>query len=145
LWVCLAYGATVIRAYYLQRYDDELPTNAEVGHLYQQSVRPGSPEFKAFLTSAKMVKDYAPMLLGVEQPTPFAGPDFLCAHRQNSQGRIWWATNLSETSRTVQAVPNATWSTAELLDQSSRTVVPTTTRDVPGNAVLVLSAKGAGR
>jgi hypothetical protein len=86
-----------------------------------------------------MVKDYTPLLLGVEQSTPFAGPDFLVAHRSGSQGRIWWGVNLSEVPRTVQAVPDAAWDKAEILDQKNRSVVPTTTRLVPGNGVLILS------
>jgi len=146
LWVCLAYSATVLRAYYLQRFDDVLNDDSPPGTIYQQSVRPGAPEFHAFLGSARMVKDYTPMLLGVEQPTPFAGPDFLCAHRSSTQGRIWWAVNLSETPRVVQAVPDGAWAKGEILDQGNRSVTPPTTRVVPGNGVLVLSTRrGASR
>jgi len=140
-WVDLAYGATVIRGYALHAFDLGKRDDSPAGTEYQQAVKPGDPEYYAMLNSAAMIRDYSKQLLGAEQAIPYAGPDFLCGHRLSSTGRIWWAVNLSEVERTLQAVPNVHWRTVEILDdQGNRRSVPATTRKVPGNGVLVLSS-----
>jgi hypothetical protein len=144
LWVALALGATVIRAYYLQRFDDLPAADFPVGEPYQQSVRPGSPEYKAFLTSAKMVKEYTSVLLGVEQEIPYAGPDFMCGHRYGSKGRIYWAVNLSEAARQINLLPNFQWtSIVHLSANGTKTQLPSSWIGNPvveRNSVVVLTS-----
>jgi hypothetical protein len=144
LWVNVSLGATVLRGYALTSYDARQPSDNPTVSEYQQAVKPGEPAYYAMLASASMIRDDTRLLLGAEQPLADAGPDFLCGHRAGPAGRIWWAVNLSEVSRTVpeSAIPSFTWNKIERLSSDGKRE-RATDRRVPSNGVLVLTLERA--
>jgi hypothetical protein len=145
LWVCLAYGSTVLRGYAMATYDARQPSDDPAAWEYQQGVKPGEPAYYAMLSSATMIKDYTKFILGAEQPLMDAGPDFVCGHRSGATGRIWWAVNLSEEARTVPAaaIPGFDWAKVETMDVNGKRTDATTATPVPGNGVMVMVAPNA--
>lgn len=143
LWMCLAYGATVLRGYAMAAFDLPRPDDVPAGSEYQHAVRPGSDEYYALLSSTRMIKDYEPLLLGSEQPLMDAGPDFMVLHRLGPRGRIWAAVNLSERERMIplSAVPDFKWTAREQLHADGHREFKAVTLGmvVPPNGVLVLS------
>jgi hypothetical protein len=139
-WLCLAYGATVIRCYALHSWPGGPPAVADEGTEYQKAVAPGDPEYYALLSSATLIKENADLLLGTEQPVPDAGPDFLCGHRLSPKGRIWWAVNLSEAMRWVPLDAFPFVGPMVVMDSYGRTL-PAETNVVPPNGVLILTER----
>jgi hypothetical protein len=101
LWVALAYGASILRAYSLERFDHVLPPRgrSDKPDWFELQVRPGTREYYAFLRSATLVKQYSDLILGGERTPPQAPPDFQTAWRVGPRGQIFWAVNLSEEPR----------------------------------------------
>jgi hypothetical protein len=144
-WLCLAYGATVIRCYALHSWPGGPPAVADEGTEYQQAVKPGDPAYYALLSSAGMVRDYTPQLLGAEQAYADAGPNFMVGHRLSSAGRIWFCVNLSEREQMVplSAVPDFQWTKREQMDASGRRESKAVTLGmvVPPNGVIILTSR----
>lgn len=140
IWVNVSLGATVLRGYALASYDARQPSGDPAVPEYQQAVKPGERAYYAMLAAASMVRDYAPLLLGAEQPLADAGPDFLCGHRRSPRGRVYWAVNLSEVDRPVPeaAIPPFPWNKVERLAPNGKREIAAD-RLVPANGVLVLS------
>jgi hypothetical protein len=146
LWVALAYGASVLRAYSMARFDHVLPPRGrpDGNDWFEVQVRPGTPEYHAFIKSARLVRNHARLILGAEQPLRDAGPDFICGHRAGPEGRIFWAVNLSESPRSMPPPPFAAtrWMIMDSNGDLNPGDHPHPMASVPGNGVAIVVRDG---